>query len=258
MKKVICCLLALVMVLMLASCGGETKTVTPEEPDLLPQLEAYIATKTKELQQQFGMEDLEIIPEAIRDTTISVTKPRGQETDVGEYTVRLYYYISAPGFIADILARQGDRNLNYDDIVLGEELMHGFTLDDFVVENYEISRASVCTCRAIIGSEAYTELTFETDPIGDFGYGEIIKRWNLDKDAYDWDMIFYYNDKLERIYYSNAEYDEHALPPDIDSRSYCVKCGNYTLVTAGGYCGTCVKIYKSEWYIDWNGEVRID
>ncbi len=254
MKKIICCLCTVMLIVGMASCNAENKTATMEEPDLLPQLEAYIETKTKELRQQFGMEDLKIV---LSETPISISKHREQETDVGEYTVRLTYYISAPSFVEDILARQADRKLTYDDIILGENLMHAFNMDDFAVENYKSARASSCRCIAIIGDEVNTELTFETDPIGDFGYGEIIKRWNLDKTPYDWDMIFYYNDRLERIYYSNAEYEENALPPTIDRQANCKKCGRHALLTNNGYCAICVKIYVSEWYIDWDGEVSI-
>ena len=100
-------------------------------------------------------------------------------------------------------------------------------------------------------------MTFRNDPIGEFGYGEITKRWNLDKNPYDWDMIFYYNDRLERIYYSSAEYEENALPPTVDREDYCKKCGRKALLTNNDHCATCVKIYVKEWYIDWDSEVSI-
>ena len=59
-------------------------------------------------------------------------------------------------------------------------------------------------------------------------------------------------------YFSQAEYDENALPPTIDEKGNCSKCGRYAMRAANGYCKTCINIYTKDWYIDWDGQVSID
>ena len=256
MKKVICCLLAATLLFLVVACGPKKVT---EEPDLTLYLEAYIKEQTEVIREKFGMDDLEIV---LNNTgsPIFITTHRETEEDVGEYDYLIRYYIYAPSFARDLLERHEARALTYEDIVLGEELMHAFSMKDFTVDNYILGEytTALCHCEGIIWDKDDTELSFKTDPIGDFHFGEIQKRWNFTEDTYEWDTIFYYNEKAERIFYSQKEYDENALPPTSDGKSYCVKCGAYTTVTAGGYCATCVKIYKSDWYIDWDGQVSID
>ena len=39
----------------------------------------------------------------------------------------------------------------------------------------------------------------------------------------------------------------------------CKKCGDTGVsLTAGGYCRTCVDIYYTDYYVDWDGEVSAD
>ena len=256
MKKIICCLLAAVLLFSMTACSPKKVT---EEPDLTVYLDAYIKAQTEALRKKFGMDDLEIVLNN-SGSPIFIKTHRETEEDIGEYDYLIHYYIYAPGFVNDLLERHEAKTLDYEDISLGEELMQAFSMKDFSVDNYVLGKYTTasCYCDGIIWDKDDTELTFHTDPIGDFNFGEIKKRWNFTDSGYEWDTIFYYNESTERIFYSQEEYDENALPPTVDGKSSCVKCGSYTTVTASGYCASCVKIYKSDWYIDWDGKVSID
>ena len=255
MKKTICLLLAALMLFGLAACGPKKVT---EEPDMNALLTAYVQEKTAQLREEFGMDDLEIKLED--NASVKIKTARETEEDIGEYDYYVPYYIYAPDFVEDLLSRQVDRALTFDDILLGDQLSRAFTMDDFSVENYVVGQyaSEVCTCRGIIGDAGDTELTFEEDPDGEFNFGTITKRWNFTDDAYEWDMIFYYSEKHARAYFSQAEYDENALPPTLDEKGNCSKCGRYAMRAANGYCKTCVNIYTKDWYIDWDGQVSID
>ena len=250
-----CLLLTVLLLFGLAACGPKKVT---EEPDMNALLADYVQAKTMLLREEFGMDDLEI--RLSSNASVSIEKSRETEEDTGEYDYSIHYYIYAPSFVEDILARQATKELTFEDIALGKQLMYAFTMDGFTVENYEVEQyaAEICICDGIVGDAGDAELTFEEDPDGEFNFGTITKRWNFTDDAYEWDMIFYYSEKHARAYFSQAEYDENALPPPLDEKGNCSKCGRYAMRAANGYCKTCINIYTKDWYIDWDGQVSID
>ena len=255
MKKMTCLLLTVLLLFGLAACGPKKVT---EEPDMNALLTAYVQEQTALLRDQFSMDDLEIV---LNDNaSVSIETPRETEEDMGQYDYSIHYRIYAPSFVEDILDRQAERALEFEDILLGKQLTQAFTMQDFAVENYVVEQyaAEICICDGVIGDAGDAELTLEEDPDGEFNFGTITKRWNFTDGAYEWDMIFYYSEKHARAYFSQAEYDENALPPTLDEKGNCSKCGRYAMRAANGYCKTCINIYTKDWYIDWDGQVSID